>query len=189
MPRPSDTKQRILEVARELFAERGVQRTSLQEIAARLDITKPALYYHFSSREELVRSIVQPILDEEEAFLTSQEALAEVDPRSLLAGYFDFHYRRRAEIALMLNELTTLADLGLIELVLSWRQRLGRLLHGSEPTLEQAARAMIAFGGIQDCVFQFTDVPRDELRRVVVDGACAALGILVGPSSTVDPSP
>jgi AcrR family transcriptional regulator len=189
MPRPSDTKQRILEVARELFAQRGVQRTSLQEIAARLDITKPALYYHFSSREELVRSIVQPILDEEEAFLTSQEALAEVDPRSLLEGYFDFHYRHRAEIALMLNELTTLADLGLIELVLSWRQRLGRLLHGPDPTLEQAARAMIAFGGIQDCVLQFTDVPRDELSRVVVDGACAALGILVGPRSTMDPSP
>ncbi|GAB3980703.1 TetR/AcrR family transcriptional regulator [Actinoallomurus acanthiterrae] len=177
MPRPSDTKQRIQEVARELFAQQGVQRTSLQEIADRLGITKPALYYHFSSREELVRSIVQPIIDEEEAFLAGQEALSEVEPRALLEGYFDFHYRHRREIVLMLSELTTLADLGLIDLVLAWRRRLTRLLHGPEPTLEQATRAVIAFGGLQDCTLQFADVPKDELRRVAVDGACAALGI------------
>ncbi|WP_406056900.1 TetR/AcrR family transcriptional regulator [Kribbella sp. NBC_00889] len=177
MPRPSDTKQRIQEVARELFAQKGVQRTSLQEIADRLAITKPALYYHFSSREELVRSIVQPIIDEEEAFLVAQEALGEVEPRALLEGYFDFHYRNRREIVLMLSELTTLADLGLIDLVLEWRGRLGKLLHGPDPTLEQAARAVIAFGGIQDCTIQFADVPQDELRRVAVDGALAALDI------------
>ncbi|MFI0452687.1 TetR/AcrR family transcriptional regulator [Actinomadura sp. 6N118] len=177
MPRPSATKQRILEVARELFVQQGVQRTSLQEIADRLGITKPALYYHFSSREDLVRSIVQPIIDEEEAFLASQEALDEVEPRALLEGYFDFHYRHRREMVLMLSELTTLADLGLIDRVMDWRGRLTKLLHGPEPTLEQATRAAIAFGGLQDCTIQFADVPKDELRRAAVDGACAALGI------------
>lgn len=177
MARPSDTKQRIQEVARELFARHGVQRTSLQDIADGLGITKPALYYHFSSREELVRSIVQPILDEEEAFLAAQEAQEAVNPRALLEAYFDFHYRHRREIVLMLNELTTLSDLGVVGLALEWRARLGRLLHGPEPTLEQSARAVIAFGGIQDCTIQFPDVPQDELRRVAVAGACAALGI------------
>ena len=177
MPRPSDTKQRIQEVARELFAQQGVHRTGLQEIADRLGITKPALYYHFSSREELVRSIVQPIIDEEEAFLEGQEALREVEPRALLEGYFDFHYRHRKDIVLMLAELTTLADLGLIDLVLAWRGRLVKLLCGPEPTLEQATRAVIAFGGLQDCTIQFADVPKDKLRRAAVDGACATLGI------------
>ncbi|MEU0463147.1 hypothetical protein ABZ215_04000 [Amycolatopsis sp. NPDC006131] len=52
-----------------------------------------------------------------------------------------------------------------------------RLLQGPEPTLEQAARAVIAFGGIQDCTVQFPDVPQDSLRRVAVDGACAVLGL------------
>ncbi|HEY9290773.1 MAG TPA: TetR/AcrR family transcriptional regulator [Microlunatus sp.] len=180
MPRPSDTKQRIQDVARELFAERGVQRTSLQEIANRLGISKPALYYHFSSREELVRSIVQPLIDEEEEFLAGQEALDEVDPRALLEGYFDFHYRHRQDIVIMLRELTTLADLGMIDLVLGWRNRLVKLLQGPEPTLEQATRAVIAFGGLQDCTIQFPDEPPDQLRRVAVDGACATLGI--GPT-------
>lgn len=177
MPRPSDTKKRIQQTARELFAQQGVHRTSLQEIADRLGITKPALYYHFSSREELVRSIVQPIIDEEEAFLAEQEALPKVDPYALLVGYFDFHYRHRAEIMLMLSELTTFAELGLIEVVLAWRRRFGRLLHGAEPTLDQAVRAVIAFGGIQDCTIQFPGVPEEQLRRAAIDGACAALGL------------
>jgi AcrR family transcriptional regulator len=176
MPRPSDTKQRILETARELFSQQGVHRTSLQDIADQLSITKPALYYHFTSREQLVRSIVQPIIDEEEQFLAHHEALDQVEPRALLEGYFDFHYRHRKEIVLMLGELTTLADLGLIDLVLTWRKRLVTLLHGPEPTLEQATRAVIAFGGLQDCTIQFADIPQDELRQAAIDGACAALG-------------
>ncbi|MFI1916766.1 TetR/AcrR family transcriptional regulator [Nocardia sp. NPDC020380] len=177
MPRPSDTKQRIQEVARELFTQRGVQRTSLQDIANQLNITKPALYYHFSSREELVRSIVEPVMDEEEEFLQGQEALDRVEPQVLLEGYFDFHYRHRTVMRLMLGELTTLADLGLIDRALGWRARLVALLYGPDPTLAQATRAVIAFGGIQDCTIQFADVPQDELRRAAVNGACAALGI------------
>lgn len=177
MPRPSDTKRRIQEVARELFARQGVHRTSLQEIADRLGITKPALYYHFSSREELVRSIVDPFLDEEEAFLAAREDLAEADPRTLLEGFFDFHYRHREEVVLMLNELTTFAALGVVDRVMAWRGRLVNLLVGPEPTLEQTVRAAIAIGGIQDCTLQFPGVPRDELRRLAVDGACAALGL------------
>lgn len=77
----------------------------------------------------------------------------------------------------MLSELTTLADLGLIDLVLDWRGRPVKLLHGPELTLEQATRAVIAFGGLHDRTIQFTDVPKDELRRVAVHGARAALGI------------
>lgn len=38
------TRERIQTVARDLFAERGLRNTSLQDIASRLEITKPALY-------------------------------------------------------------------------------------------------------------------------------------------------
>jgi AcrR family transcriptional regulator len=177
VPRPSDTRQRIQTVARELFAQKGVQKTSLQEIADRLGITKPALYYHFSSREELVRSIVQPLIDDGEEFLARQEALREVAPRALLEGYFDFHYGHRDQLVLVLTELTTLTELGLVETVLTWRERLAALLFPPEPTLAQATRAVVALGGLQDCTIQFPDAPADELREAAVDAACAALGI------------
>jgi AcrR family transcriptional regulator len=167
-------------VARELFSQRGVQRTSLQDIANQLGITKPALYYHFSSREDLVRSILQPLIDEGEEFVTARERRRGRDratPRDLLEGWFDFHYRHRTDLALLVAEMTMLADLGVIDTILGWRGRLVKLVFGARPTMEQSTRAVIAFGGLQDCVVQFPDADYDRLRRASVDGALATLGI------------
>ena len=178
MSRPrSGTRQRIQEVARDLFLQQGVQRTSLQDIADKLGITKPALYYHFASREELVRSILVPLIDEGERFVAEQESRGDVDAREVLEGYFDFHYRHREDLVLVLAELTMLADLGLIDKVLAWRDRLGKLVFGPTPTLAQSTRAVVAFGGLQDCCLQFPDTPYQALRTTSVDAALAALGL------------
>ena len=160
---PSETRQRIQDVARELFTEKGVQRTSLQDIATRLGITKPALYYHFSSREDLVRSILQPLIDEGESFVAEHERK---------------RGSARADLVLIVEELTTLADLGLIDAMLAWRERLCKLVFGRRPTLRQSTRAVIAFGGLQDCCLQFPDVPYGQLRSATVDGAMAALAMV-----------
>ncbi|MBE8521407.1 TetR/AcrR family transcriptional regulator [Amycolatopsis sp. H6(2020)] len=176
MPKPSDTKQRILDVARELFTTQGVQRTSLQDIADRLGITKPALYYHFPSREDLVRSIIQPLLDDGEEFLLAQEARGDASARELIEGFFDFNHRHRAPVIMLLAEMPTLADLGLIDRVLGWRARLTELICGPEPTLEQSARAVLALGGLQDICMQFPDAPVDELKAAAVAAALDALG-------------
>ncbi len=61
--RGGDTKAEIRRVAIELFTERGYEATSLREIAERLGITKAALYYHYSSKENIVLSIFQAHLD------------------------------------------------------------------------------------------------------------------------------
>ncbi|GGN35910.1 AcrR family transcriptional regulator [Actinoplanes campanulatus] len=55
--RQSDTKADIRRVALELFTQRGYEATSLREIAERLGVTKAALYYHFHSKEDIVRSL------------------------------------------------------------------------------------------------------------------------------------
>jgi AcrR family transcriptional regulator len=173
----SDTRQRIQEVARDLFLQQGVQRTSLQDIADKLGITKPALYYHFASREDLVRSILVPLIDEGEQFVADQERHGHTDVRELLEGYFDFHYRHREDLVLVLAELTALADLGLIDKVLAWRDRLGKLVFGPNPTLAQSTRAVVAFGGLQDCCLQFPDTPYESLRANSVAAALATLGM------------
>jgi AcrR family transcriptional regulator len=65
--RRGNTRQRIQDVALELFAEQGYEKTSLREIAECLDVTKAALYYHFKTKEEILVSIfedlTQPIDD------------------------------------------------------------------------------------------------------------------------------
>ncbi|MEU0229067.1 helix-turn-helix domain-containing protein [Streptomyces sp. NPDC006284] len=59
--RRGDTRQRIQDVALELFAEHGYEKTSLREIAERLDVTKAALYYHFKTKEEILVSIFEDL--------------------------------------------------------------------------------------------------------------------------------
>ncbi|MFJ3584876.1 TetR/AcrR family transcriptional regulator [Streptomyces sp. NPDC090127] len=56
-----NTRQRIQDVALELFAEQGYEKTSLREIAERLDVTKAALYYHFKTKEDILIGLFQDL--------------------------------------------------------------------------------------------------------------------------------
>ena len=67
--RRGDTRARIQEVALELFAEQGYERTSLREIAERLGVTKAALYYHFKSKDDIVHSFTDDYFAEFDALL------------------------------------------------------------------------------------------------------------------------
>jgi len=50
------TRQRILETATELMAEKGPDAVSMREISAKLGITKPVLYYYFKDKDELIKA-------------------------------------------------------------------------------------------------------------------------------------
>ena len=64
-----DTKERILETALELFAQSGYLGTSMSDIAKELGITKGALYKHYTSKQEILDSIVERMnkMDQERA--------------------------------------------------------------------------------------------------------------------------
>ncbi|WP_199716584.1 TetR/AcrR family transcriptional regulator [Micromonospora musae] len=87
----SGTRNRIKAVALELFTEQGYEKTSLREIAERLNVTKAALYYHFKSKDEIVSSFVEDRLEQ----IDSLVAWAEAQPpdrdtrRELIARYAD----------------------------------------------------------------------------------------------------
>ncbi|HEY2213664.1 MAG TPA: helix-turn-helix domain-containing protein, partial [Acidimicrobiales bacterium] len=53
------TRERILDVAMDLFIEKGYDKTSLREIAEQLGFTKAALYYHFSSKDDMLMALHQ----------------------------------------------------------------------------------------------------------------------------------
>jgi AcrR family transcriptional regulator len=50
----TETRERILDVAQELFTRHGYDKTSLRDIADRLAITKAALYYYFERKEDIL---------------------------------------------------------------------------------------------------------------------------------------
>ena len=53
------TKERILRIALELFAQNGYLGTSMNDIAGQLGITKAALYKHYASKQEILDKIVE----------------------------------------------------------------------------------------------------------------------------------
>lgn len=52
------TRDRILDEALELFAENGYKGTNLRDLAARLGLSKSALYKHFSGKEDIWNSML-----------------------------------------------------------------------------------------------------------------------------------
>jgi len=50
-------RERIMEAATELFAERGFHGTSVEAIADALGVTKPFVYYHFKDKAEILTAI------------------------------------------------------------------------------------------------------------------------------------
>jgi AcrR family transcriptional regulator len=51
---PASKREAILETAAQLFLEKGYGRTSMNDVAERLTITKPALYHYFHNKEEIL---------------------------------------------------------------------------------------------------------------------------------------
>ena len=82
------TKERILEEALKLFAQSGYKGTSMNDIAARLGISKPALYKHYASKQEILDSIVNKMnqMDLERA---QKYEMPEGNMEEVIAGHKD----------------------------------------------------------------------------------------------------
>ncbi len=61
--RPGNSLGQLLEAAVAVFDERGYEATSVEEIAARLGVTKSAVYHHVPSKGDLLRLALDRALD------------------------------------------------------------------------------------------------------------------------------
>jgi AcrR family transcriptional regulator len=53
----TETRQRILDAARDLFVQRGYEATSMRAIAEKIEYTPTAIYHHFASKEALLSEL------------------------------------------------------------------------------------------------------------------------------------
>lgn len=72
--RPGYDRAQVLEVAVALFNEQGYDATSVSDLAARLGLTKSALYHHFDSKEQLLSLALDEALDGLESVLDEPAA-------------------------------------------------------------------------------------------------------------------
>jgi len=77
-----ERREQLLRVGKQLFAERGYEATSIEEIAQRAQVSKPVVYEHFGGKEGLYAVVVdremQSLLDR------VTEALVATHPRAIL---------------------------------------------------------------------------------------------------------
>ena len=80
------TKERILDIALELFAKNGYPGTSMSDIAKQLGFTKAALYKHYASKQEILDQIVERMnrMDYERA---EEYEMAETEPDGFAEAY------------------------------------------------------------------------------------------------------
>jgi len=183
------TRERILAVAQELFTQQGYEKTSLRDIAERLQITKAALYHYFERKEEILielhlrlQELGANVLDELEA-APDGPARAAIWPR-LANEMIDFMVENRALLLLHnrnRNAFESLDARGLgggrdVE------ARFERILSSSAIPLTERVR-MAAMVGVITEVFgesaaAFEDVPHEQLAGLVRE----AIALLVPTS-------
>jgi AcrR family transcriptional regulator len=85
------TKRDILDTSRGMFAKQGYEGTSIRQITSSLDITPAALYYHFSSKEHLLRGLAEPMLEGGDTLLDLVRSLefSQDGLRQAIEGYYD----------------------------------------------------------------------------------------------------
>lgn len=81
------TRQRVLEVALEVFSEKGYVQTSLQEIATRAGFTRGAVYWHFKNKVDLFMALAKEVESSlEEEFLANGLPETRDDLKRTLCG-------------------------------------------------------------------------------------------------------
>ncbi len=173
------TRGRIQVVALELFAERGYDTTSLREIAERLGVTKAALYYHFKSKEDIVRSLFEDYAREVDELIDwgRRQPRTAATRRGLLDRYLDIVVRRTGIFRLLENNQAALRNLeseGTKEVFRERMRALIDLTRAPDASLPERMRASLAFTAVHMGWLFFQDEPvsKDELRGVVYDIAC-----------------
>jgi AcrR family transcriptional regulator len=166
----SDTRARIQQVALELFAEQGYDKTSLREIAERLDVTKAALYYHFKSKEDIVRSLVEDYFGQLDALI----AWAKAQPRTaqtrreILGRYVRIVADGSAVFRMLHHNQAALNTLaGAKERGDLFRERMTGLIEAlTEPgaEMEERLRAAMALGGVSVGWMLFADQVDDRKK-------------------------
>jgi AcrR family transcriptional regulator len=81
-------RERILIASRRLFAERGINRTGMDQLCAEAQVSKRTLYQHFSGKDELIAEHLRRF---DPDILPDVFDRADLTPRERLLAVFDIH--------------------------------------------------------------------------------------------------
>jgi AcrR family transcriptional regulator len=173
-PRVS-TRERILDVALNLFIEKGFDKTSLREIAEQLGVTKAALYYHFASKEDILMALhlrlhefgfeaLSQLGDQPTAERWADTLDELIDQMLAHRKIFLLHQRNEAAFEMLHREEHDAHHEDL-------RASLERVLSDARLSVRDRVRMAASFGAVLGGIFEsgdaFSDVPSSELSEIL----------------------
>ncbi len=174
----ASTRERILDIALDLFTEQGFDKTSLREIAEKLGYSKAAVYYHFASKDDILMALHMRLHDVGRDALTQlgqQEITVEswgilldelIDQILVHRGLFILHERNRAALEHLHDERHDASHDDLLE-------QLRQVISNPDTPVRDRIRMTCSFGAIFSTLAMsgdaFDDVPSEELGDMVRD--------------------
>ncbi|OBK71807.1 TetR family transcriptional regulator [Mycobacterium sp. 1274761.0] len=179
-PGVADTRQRLVDVAVDLFTQHSFAGTSLQMIADEMGFTKAAIYYHFRTREELLAAVVEPMREQLSGIVAAAEAQRSATARAdhMLRGYVELAVANRALVSVLACDpsvTTLLRDQP------HWAELINRqlvLLAGGGHEPAGLIRATVALAGISSAVGPaWITLDDDDLLAHLVETGRRTLGL------------
>jgi AcrR family transcriptional regulator len=181
--RPSRREQ-ILRAAAQLFAERGARAVGVDDVGAAVGVTGPAIYRHFTSKDAMLREMLEGISRHLLAGGRERVAVAGPDPaeqlRALIAFQVDFALDNPALIVVHDRDLASLPPEEAARVrglqrryVEVWVEVLARL-RPDEGTERSRARAHAVFGLVNSTPHSAGRLPRRQMAALLAAMAEAA---------------
>ena len=187
-----ERREQILDVAVQVFARQGFHGTSMNEVAEAAGVTKPVLYQHFESKQDLYLALIDEIgkrmitsIAKATAGATSGKAMTELgfqayfrwvaDDHDAFLLLFSTQANRDAAAVAAIRAITSEAASAIAPLIAVEidHEKQRTLAHGLVGLAEGVSRRLVERGD---------DFDPDELGRLVANLAWAGLRAL-GPSS------
>ncbi|WBB81045.1 TetR family transcriptional regulator [Micromonospora sp. WMMD882] len=183
---PGDTRARILRTALDLFSAHGYQRTTLQEIADRLRLTKAAILYHFPSKQHILDDLIEPLLAGLERTVDTAGRLPPERARwAILEGWVDVLLTHRRPLGMLFHDIAMIARGPTYQRLIRISLHANEVVAGPDADRRGQVRAGQAIAMCSDPVLFFQHVPPETLRADILDGVRR---LFDGPADPADPA-
>jgi len=130
-----DTKKYITDTARRLFSEFSYLGVSMNDIAKKLNITKAALYYHFTGKAEIYEKVLDNVFNDLSLSIAQASSEAAIDKKlhKLVKNYLEFGFKEKNLIKALMLKLSP-ADDQITKRIAQLRERVANLI---QPIIEE----------------------------------------------------
>ncbi|MGH9056172.1 MAG: TetR/AcrR family transcriptional regulator [Acidimicrobiales bacterium] len=173
-PTGDETRSALKGAALRVFRTRGYQSAGLDEIGRGLGITRSAVLFHFGSKADLLREVVEPFETDIDRVLDVDLRLAPLTAlrrRRLIRGVLECYLAHRDVLRLIAQDVTCHSPLGIDERIAARRGRMYHLLAGPAPTASDTAVIDAALGVLTVPLFSPHFEPTPDVLDALVDSA------------------